>query len=270
MRRIYLLLTVVLCAICGYVGYRLGSAFIQDDADVSAIHAKLDSLERELKYSQKRADQYQYAFIKDGIKIIDLQENMRQREAAHVKERKYYEKRIQEISTYSVTELDSFFIARYPRPGLVAPDTGLARPINRPGSDTLRLNSERVPQDSIGPFGYSGDSINQVEYDQHAEQGYFRERPSDINTRAEGQHSVKIGRRSQEIQTPAESFDRWRYTHNRSGCYDFKLVKTAYHLHRHRPIHVKDLQQDALDLAYCQTLSVMSHLFLPAAPLLFR
>ena len=159
MRRIYALIWGLSLVGVFYWGYQSGSSG-EPTTDLSAIKKAFDSLQVALNASQAREFAYQEKVSQNATEIDFLQQEMEARGAIIITQRKSYEKRIKDAERYTATQLDSFFAARYPRPGVRIPtdtaghhdpDTSVARPDAGPDGTALRLSKQRstIPDEKL-------------------------------------------------------------------------------------------------------------------------
>lgn len=228
MRRIYLPIILILCIASFYAGYKVGEPKI-DTSDVQVIDKRLDSLDNAMRESLKREQSYKELMAKDYIKVLELEEELITREKEQQKIRRYYEKKIKEAEKYTLTQLDSFFNARYPRPGIryTISDSTVARTNGGRRLDTLRFTNERADQDSEGLQNHAADSSATFEDDRTIESDSTREGSTGTDSTTESTGGDEVQADSNKIQTPAESHDRWRFSYS---CWrSYPIFKTVDH-----------------------------------------
>lgn len=126
--------------------------------DDDRIQAKLKSLDHELLLSARREDSLKAVANRSAVIIKVIDERLAQREIEIKITRIYYGKLIKARQSYTATELDTFLTKRYPRPGLITPDTSLERSNDSDGVDSVRFSQSRIQETPEGQSGLSSES----------------------------------------------------------------------------------------------------------------
>lgn len=249
MRRIYLAIFVILCITFFYIGNRIGRGDkgYQDFA-IKQLHKERAQLTEEIKAYEKEITRLKETAALEKKVIAMQDEVIKEKERAVILTKKYYEKEISKVRAYSISQLDSFFINRYPSPER---DGRIDNPVEvESDEDSGRPHTEGSIRDfelTTREHHQRPTFWNQSPGPAHSDSGqyYFNAREGvqhAIATRAylsEGSDPFRVD--IQKIQTPAESGSRWRCS---SGCRYFikrerhrTLTEALDHLEQSRSHH---------------------------------
>ena len=241
MRRIYALLWALSLIGIFFLGFQLGRPRVEVDEHAEAIFKhKEDSLIGALQASEQRERILLDSNHVDSIYIVELEAEILARDLTQKVINKHYEKRIKAILAYSDAKLDSFFIKRYPAPGIryntaVGPST-VEGGDDSTGPAPLRLPELGVPDSATQPADVGGDSIRALAPDLPAAEGERGEGNSDSDTAGvgaaaaagQGEDTGQSYRAGEESKAPAEQgysgcSSRWRWKNS------LRSIKTVGH-----------------------------------------
>ncbi len=207
MRRIYLLLAILCCALTFYIGYQIGSP--GETAEEDQIYDHLKELDHKLLLSARREDSLRAIVHRESeiIKIIDDRMARSEREIKITRHK--YEKRIKELESYTASELDSFFILRYPSPGHITPDTSLESKNGRNRADSIRLSKNRIQEATEGFQGSESEIREQLGNDLRDILSECGEGSTRSFIDGEIQYSNEVPANLKEVQAPAEYSWSW-------------------------------------------------------------
>lgn len=221
MRRIYLYLGIGLIALSFWLGYNIGSPSLEvDDQELVRLKWKYDSLGAEFKKSKVREELY-YKWLKESEQLVaDAEARIEQRDKANLRKQKQYEKRIKELQSYSASELDTFFINRFPVTGSGhSQDSSMESKTDRTATDTVRFPPKRIQEVKPRLSGSTIYLVRGKEADSATWVNQRGEGSADINSAAPDHQlesaNIVLAEEGKKIQTPTELGSRWRCSSGR-------------------------------------------------------